>query len=38
VAAGTEPLTDTPQEFAAFIRDESRKWAQVIKTANVKVD
>ena len=38
VAAGTEPLTDTPQEFAAFIRDESRKWAQVIKAAHVKAN
>jgi tripartite-type tricarboxylate transporter receptor subunit TctC len=38
VAAGAEPLTDTPQEFAAFIRSESRKWAQVIKAANVRID
>ena len=38
LAAGVEPLTSTPQEFAAFIRDETRKWAQVIKTAKVKVE
>jgi tripartite-type tricarboxylate transporter receptor subunit TctC len=38
LAAGAEPLASTPQEFAAFIRDEARKWAQVIKTAKVKID
>jgi tripartite-type tricarboxylate transporter receptor subunit TctC len=38
LAAGAEPSTGTPQEFAAFIRDETRKWAQVIQTAKVKVE
>jgi tripartite-type tricarboxylate transporter receptor subunit TctC len=38
LAAGVEPLADTPQEFAAFIRDENRKWAQVIKAAKIKVE
>ena len=38
LASGVEPYTSTPQEFAAFIRDEARKWAQVIMTAKVKVD
>ena len=38
LAAGAEPSTGTPQEFAAFIRDETRKWAQVIRTAKVKVE
>jgi tripartite-type tricarboxylate transporter receptor subunit TctC len=38
IAAGAEPLTDTPQEFAAFIHSEARKWAQVIKTANVRIN
>jgi tripartite-type tricarboxylate transporter receptor subunit TctC len=36
-AAGTEPTTNTPQEFAALIREETRKWAEVIKTAGVKL-
>ncbi len=33
-------LTDpgTPEQFAAFIRDEIRKWAEVVKIANVKLD
>ncbi len=37
LAAGAEPLTNTPQEFAAMIREETRKWAQVIKTAGIKL-
>jgi len=35
--AGAEPFTTTPQEFAAIIREETRKWAQVIKTADIKL-
>jgi tripartite-type tricarboxylate transporter receptor subunit TctC len=38
LASGTEPSTSTPQEFATFIRDETRKWAQVIHTAKVRVE
>jgi tripartite-type tricarboxylate transporter receptor subunit TctC len=37
IAQGAEPLTNTPQEFAAMIRDETRKWEQVIRTANIKL-
>jgi tripartite-type tricarboxylate transporter receptor subunit TctC len=37
LASGAEPLTGTPQEFAAMIRDETRKWAQVIRMANVRL-
>jgi len=36
-AAGAEPLTGTPEEFAAFIRSEARKWSQVIQAAGVKL-
>ena len=38
IAAGCEPAADSPQEFAAFIRDEARKWADVIKKAGVKIE
>jgi tripartite-type tricarboxylate transporter receptor subunit TctC len=38
LASGAEPSTSTPQEFAAFIRDETRKWARVIHTANVRIE
>ena len=37
IAAGTEPFTDTPQEFAALIREETRKWGEVIRNANIKL-
>jgi len=38
LAAGAEPFTDSPEEFAAFIREETRKWAEVIKAAGVKLE
>jgi len=37
LAAGAEPLTNTPQEFAAMIREAIRKWAQVIRAADIKL-
>jgi len=38
IAAGTEPAANSPQEFAAFVRDEAQKWADVIKKAGVKIE
>jgi tripartite-type tricarboxylate transporter receptor subunit TctC len=35
---GIGAVSNTPQEFAAYIRAETVKWASVIKDANVKVD
>jgi tripartite-type tricarboxylate transporter receptor subunit TctC len=35
---GDEPAGGTPEEFGAFIASESAKWAQVIKSAGVKLD
>ena len=35
---GDEPAGGTPEEFGEFIRTESAKWAQVIKSAGVKLD
>jgi tripartite-type tricarboxylate transporter receptor subunit TctC len=29
---------ESPEEFAAFVRSEERKWAKVIKDANIKVE
>jgi tripartite-type tricarboxylate transporter receptor subunit TctC len=34
--AGTEPLTGTPADLAALIRDGLPKYAQIIKTAGIK--
>jgi tripartite-type tricarboxylate transporter receptor subunit TctC len=37
IAAGTEPFTNTPEEFAAMIREETKKWAEVIKAGNIRL-
>jgi tripartite-type tricarboxylate transporter receptor subunit TctC len=37
-ATGTEPLTSTPEEFAAYIKREIAKWGEVIRKAGVKAD
>ncbi len=38
VAQGNYVIGDTPEQFAAFIRAESDKWARVVKQANIKLD
>ena len=38
IAAGCEPAASSPQEFATFIRDEARKWGDVIQKAGVKIE
>ena len=35
---GIDALSNTPEQFAAYIRAETTKWAAVIKDANVKLD
>ena len=35
LAQGAEPLTNTPEHFAAYIRSEIGKWATVVKLAGV---
>lgn len=37
-AAGLDPLTSTPEEFADFIKTEIARWAKVIKDANIKIE
>ena len=37
-ATGTDPLTSTPEEFAAYIKREITKWGDVIRKAGVKAD
>ena len=32
---GTEPAWDTPEEFAAFLREETAKWSQVIRASHI---
>ena len=38
VGDGAEPAPGTPEQFAAFFRDEVAKWAKVVKSAGVRVD
>ncbi len=35
-AEGSDPVGSTPEQYAAFLRDEIAKWAKVIKFARVK--
>jgi tripartite-type tricarboxylate transporter receptor subunit TctC len=37
-ATGTDPLTSTPEEFAAYLRQEIAKWGDVVRKANLKAD
>ena len=37
-AQGADVRTNTPDEFASFVRTEITKWAKVVKDANVKLD
>ena len=37
-ATGTEPLTSTPEEFAAYIKREISKWGDVIRKSGAKAD
>ena len=38
VALGMEPSNTTPEQFAAFMKSETAKWAQAVKLANVQLD
>ena len=35
---GTEPWSNTPEQFGAFLREETAKWTTVIKRAGIKLD
>jgi tripartite-type tricarboxylate transporter receptor subunit TctC len=37
-AAGIEPMTTTPEQFAAFIKSETARYAKVIKDAGIKAE
>jgi tripartite-type tricarboxylate transporter receptor subunit TctC len=35
---GTDAVTTTPEEFAAYIQAEIAKWGDVIRKANLRAD
>ena len=35
---GLDPVTSTPEEFAAFIRQERDKWGPVVKASGAKME
>jgi tripartite-type tricarboxylate transporter receptor subunit TctC len=35
---GGEPVTDTPEEFTAFVKSEIVKWSKVVKESGARVD
>ena len=37
VASGLEPVTNTPEQFAAYIREQTVTWGQVAKAARIPV-
>ena len=37
-AAGYDPMSSTPDQFADFIKSEMVSWMKVIKDANIKAD
>jgi tripartite-type tricarboxylate transporter receptor subunit TctC len=38
VALGLDLIASTPEQFAALQRDEIKKWGEVIRTANIKLE
>jgi tripartite-type tricarboxylate transporter receptor subunit TctC len=37
-ALGAEPVGNTPDQFAAFLRSEIARWADVVRTARIRAD
>jgi tripartite-type tricarboxylate transporter receptor subunit TctC len=38
ISQSTEPVGNTPQEFATFMKSEHEKWARVIRQANIHIE
>jgi tripartite-type tricarboxylate transporter receptor subunit TctC len=37
-AQGAEPSTFTPEEFARFLKEDTRRWADIIRASGIKVE
>jgi tripartite-type tricarboxylate transporter receptor subunit TctC len=35
---GLEPAASTPEQFAAYIKEDFARWTKVVKEANIKVE
>jgi tripartite-type tricarboxylate transporter receptor subunit TctC len=38
VALGSDPVDSNPSSFAAFIRNESEKWGEIVRSSRIKAD
>ncbi len=38
ILQGAEPVGDTPEQFAQYIKSEAAKWGKVIKSLNLKIE
>jgi tripartite-type tricarboxylate transporter receptor subunit TctC len=38
IEAGADPVANTPEQFAGFIRSELKKWAKVVQDSGARVD
>jgi tripartite-type tricarboxylate transporter receptor subunit TctC len=37
-AEAAEPIGNSPEEFAAMMKAESARWAEIVKKANIAID
>jgi tripartite-type tricarboxylate transporter receptor subunit TctC len=38
IALGAEPITSTPEQYAAFLRKDMQEWAKVVKISGARLD
>ncbi|MGZ8266133.1 MAG: tripartite tricarboxylate transporter substrate-binding protein [Burkholderiales bacterium] len=38
VAQGTEPAPTTPEQLTQYIRDDTARWAKIVKERNLKIN
>ena len=38
LTAGIEPVMSTPEELRAYVVSETRKWADIVKTAGIEAE
>ena len=38
IERGADPITNTPDQFTAFLRSDMERWAKTVKTSGIKVE